>query len=395
MANSGSGRRSGNPKKPAGTGNRARPATTSGSGAGGAANAANAKQSADERARERVAQQRSAPRRGLQGAPSRSSKAKSARRAPQQRSTTVTAGIFGSVFVVLAVVVIVLIATLGGGKGKVAAGASIPTKPAPASIVSGVTQVPASELNAAGAGGGQVIFLGAEGSGSPVVAIKNPKSLTVNGKPEVVYVGGEFCPFCAATRWALAIALSKFGTLSGLKITASSPDDFAPNTRTLSFDGVTYSSPYISFSETEQVSNVCTGTQANPNPPPALECVAGYTALQKAPADVLALVTKYDASPYFPAKSAGGIPFIDMGGKYVEDGAPYPSTATAFPPISMAGLSWAQIVATFSVPTTGVGQAVLGAANHYIAAFCQLTHNKPGSVCTMSGVKAVAAAGLK
>jgi len=307
----------------------------------------------------------------------------------------VTAGIFGSVFVVLAVVVIVLIASLGGGKTKKTSSSSIPTEPAPANIVTGVTQVPASELNAAAAGGGQVIFLGPEGSGSPVVAIKNPKPLTLDGKPEIVYVGGEFCPFCAATRWSLAIALSKFGTLSGLKITGSSPDDFAPNTNTLSFVGVTYSSQYLSFSETEQVTNVCTGTQANPSPPPALECTAGYTPLQKAPAYVQALVTKYDASPYFPAKSVGGIPFIYMGGKYVGDGAPFPSTATAFPPISMAGMSWSQIVATFSVPTTGVGQAILGAANHYIAAFCQLTHNKPGNVCTMSGVKAVAAAGLK
>ena len=84
-----------------------------------------------------------------------------------------------------------------------------------------------------------------------------------------------------------------------------------------------------------------------------------------------------------------------MGGRYVEDGAPYPSTATAYPPISLAGLNWDQIVRTFTVPTAGPGQAILGAANHYIAAFCQLTGGKPGNVCSMSGVKAVTAGWLK
>ena len=406
MANSGSGRRSGNANnrpgggnRPAGTGNRQGTASRSASAGG---DGATRRQSADERARERIAQQRGAPRRPGAGARGGSGvgggkaggRGAGGKGRPPERSTAKTAGVFGSVFVVLAVVVIVLVATLGG-KSTPKSGGSIPTTPAPANIVSAVSNVPASELDAAGIGGGQAIFLGAEGSGNPVVAIKPAKQLTLDGKPEIVYVGAEYCPFCAATRWALAIALSKFGILHNLKITASSPYDFAPNTHTLSFDGVTYTSSYLSFDEVEQVTNVCKATSPNPSPPPALECTGGYTNLQTAPASVLALVAKYDATPYFASENANGIPFVDMGGHYVEDGAPYASTATAYPPISLAGLSWDQIVATFTVPTTGPGQAILGAANHYIAAFCQLTHGKPGNVCSMSGVKAVTAGGLK
>src|SRR6266852_5220447 len=43
-----------------------------------------------------------------------------------------------------------------------------------------------------------------------------------NGKPEIFYFGAEFCPYCAAQRWSLVIALSHFGTFSKLPETYSS-----------------------------------------------------------------------------------------------------------------------------------------------------------------------------
>src|SRR4051812_14747932 len=33
--------------------------------------------------------------------------------------------------------------------------------------------------------------------------------LTADGKPLVLYVGAEYCPFCAAQRWAMVQALSR------------------------------------------------------------------------------------------------------------------------------------------------------------------------------------------
>ena len=44
-------------------------------------------------------------------------------------------------------------------------------------------------------------------------------ALTADGKPEVLYVGAEYCPFCAAERWPVVVALSRFGTWSGLSAT--------------------------------------------------------------------------------------------------------------------------------------------------------------------------------
>ena len=41
--------------------------------------------------------------------------------------------------------------------------------------------------------------------------------LSSGGKPEVLYVGTEFCPYCAAESWSLIVALSRFGQFSGLQ----------------------------------------------------------------------------------------------------------------------------------------------------------------------------------
>ncbi len=31
-------------------------------------------------------------------------------------------------------------------------------------------------------------------------------ALTSGGKPQIVYMGAEYCPYCAAERWAMVVA---------------------------------------------------------------------------------------------------------------------------------------------------------------------------------------------
>ena len=54
------------------------------------------------------------------------------------------------------------------------------------------------------------------------VAAPSPP-LTIDGKPAIVFVSEESCPFCAAERWPLVVALSHFGTWSNLGSTRSPP----------------------------------------------------------------------------------------------------------------------------------------------------------------------------
>ena len=122
-----------------------------------------------------------------------------------------------------------------------------------------------------------------------------------DGKPVVTYIGAEYCPYCAAERWGLAVALSRFGTFSHLSGTHSASADVYPNTQTLSFYGSSYSSPYVDFQPVEEATNQQVG--------------GSYQALQTPTAAQSSLLTTYDA--------AGSIPFLDIGNKYVITGASY------------------------------------------------------------------------
>jgi len=56
--------------------------------------------------------------------------------------------------------------------------------------------------------------------------------LTSSGKPEALYIGAEFCPYCALQQWRLGVALSRFGAFSKLRTVHSSSIDLYPNTPT-------------------------------------------------------------------------------------------------------------------------------------------------------------------
>ena len=85
----------------------------------------------------------------------------------------------------------------------------------------------------------------------PIVLTGQPP-LSVHGRPAVVYVGAEFCPYCAAERWALVVALSRFGDFSDLGSTISSQNQVFAELPSFSFVGAGYSSLSISFSATEE-----------------------------------------------------------------------------------------------------------------------------------------------
>jgi len=257
------------------------------------------------------------------------------------------------VVAVVAALVIVKVATGAGGPK------SGPTASAAAgSVVAQVTSVPASVLNEVGVG---------------VATTKPTKitapALTADGEPRVVYVGAEYCPYCAAERWAMAVALSRFGTFTGLGETASSPSDVYPNTATLTFHGASYASNYLSFTAREIQSN---------------QAVNGaYAPLDTLSSADQALFDKYNAPPY--TDSAGSIPFIDIGGRYLISGASYS-------PQVLQGKTQTQIAAALADPNSAIAKAVDGTANLITAAICQITNGQPGAVCQSPGVVTATAA---
>jgi hypothetical protein len=270
-------------------------------------------------------------------------RAEQARRERQRRALWISVTAVAVVVVVVGVLVGVKAA--GGGKTTPAAARG----PASASVVQAVTAVPATVLSAVGPGSVQTLP-------KPI----NATALVADSKPRVLYVGAEYCPYCAAERWPMVVALSRFGSWSNLGATSSSSSDAFPSTATLSFHGATYTSDLLSFSGVEQTSNIPAGN--------------GYEPLDTLSDADQSLLTTYDAPPFVSSSSAGAIPFIDLGGRYVISGASYS-------PQVLAGKTHEQIAAALADPKSPTAKAIDGTANAITATLCELTGQKPTTVC--------------
>jgi hypothetical protein len=245
--------------------------------------------------------------------------------------------LFPVVLVIALIAVMVVIKVTGGNAATpVTSGSGVATT-VPAGVLSDVTSVSPSTEKAIGTP--WILVSPAKVSGNGAVLEG------ADGKPEVLYVGAEFCPYCAAERWALVEALSRFGTFTHLSATHSSDTDIYPDTKTFSFYGSTYSSPYVDFVPVEEETNVPDGS--------------GYTPLQSPTAAEESVLSAYDVAPY--TTEPGSIPFVSFGDKYIVSGASYD-------PGILQGLTMEQIASQLNDPTSPVAIAIDGTANLITAA---------------------------
>jgi len=293
-----------------------------------------------------------------------------AQRRSEQRKRIYLAG--GSILVIAIVVIALVLVKLNSGSGTAAAASNGPTGTALTTLTNQVENVPTSVTDkVAGGGVSKSLFVPTETStevsnatseiGSYFGTVNSTTPLTSGGKPEVLYMGAEYCPYCAAQRWAMVNALSRFGTFTGLTTTHSSSTDADPNTPTWTFYGSTYKSNYINFTSVEETKNYRTGNTTNTS--------VNYVTLQTPTSAEESLGQAYDPQ--------GSIPFIDLGNKYVQIGNLSPLSPTL-----LAGLSWSQVAADMNNPSSSVGQAEIGNANYMTAGICKLTNNLPASACT-------------
>jgi Domain of unknown function (DUF929) len=264
--------------------------------------------------------------------------------------------------VVLALVTLVVIKATGGSSGAAPAASKVVggvggsggssgssgTTALPAGVLSEVTSVSPATLAAIGE---------PSSSASPTATGSKTTLTAANGKPEVLFVGAGFCPYCAAQRWSVVVALSRFGTFSGLTATHSSTTDIYPDTKTFSFYGSTFASTSLDFTSVELESNQASGNS--------------YATLQTPTAAETALLTTYDAAPY--TSQPGSIPFLDIDNKYV-------SVGSGFTPQVLQGLSMQQIAAQLDDKNSPVAMAIDGEANRIVAAITAATGIAPTAV---------------
>jgi Domain of unknown function (DUF929) len=263
---------------------------------------------------------------------------------------------FVAIGIVVLIVVVFVVVKVTGSSNTSSSGA--PTEsPAPSSLVSAVTDASTAVANQ----------VGAPANVAPPHVAKNQPVLMIGGKPAVLFIGGLFCPYCAAERWGIIMALSPFGTWSGLQQTTSSPWDTDPSTATFAFNGATFTSDLITFVSREAESNDSSG----PGTRKPLETVT--TQEQN-------LWSKY--SSLF-GLSATGFPFLDIGNQFFV-------VTPSYDPAVLQGLDHSEIAAKLTNPSDPVAQAIFGTSNYIRASVCALTKQQPAQTCNQSGVKAAA-----
>lgn len=252
------------------------------------------------------------------------------------------------------VVVIVVIGGLVGGLVYVSsrtpstnttASIGVLSKPINSTLYDELTGVSFTTLSSIGGGGTAVA--------APNSITSSP--LTDGGKPEILYIGAEFCPYCAAERWALTVALSKFGNFTGLEYMQSAADD--GNIATLTFLNANYTSKYVSFVTVENEDR-------------------GHNQLQTPNGEEETLWQEYNPNAY---------PFVDIGGQY-------DLTTSQYNFEDLSGMNWTQIGSQLNNASSPTAQVIDGAANTLIAAICQITNKADSSVCGQSYLSSITVA---
>jgi hypothetical protein len=202
---------------------------------------------------------------------------------------------------------------------------------------------------------------------TPPTVVTGQPPMYSQEKPDVLFVGSEYCPFCAAERWPLILALSRFGTFSLLHDMESSTTSVFPGLQSFSFFGASYTSPYLTFTGIEIYSDVAATNGV-------------FTKISTLTPGQQALVAHY--------QSAGGVgtyPLVDIDNVMV-------STTSGFSPAAILRVPRPTIVSDLKNATTPAGRAIVASANYLSAGICVATHQNPTSICTSKGVRAAALA---
>ncbi|HVW81695.1 MAG TPA: DUF929 family protein [Mycobacteriales bacterium] len=268
-----------------------------------------------------------------------SARAAQARIDQRRRARTILSSVAAAGVVIAVIVVLVIV-----NQGKVKNNPNGDPTSASPQIVSDVTGIQDATYNAVGQGSANL---------DAVKAIHD-SPLTENGKPEVLFIGAEFCPYCAAERWSLINALSRFGTFSNLDQVRSATDD--GNVATFSFRKSSYSSKYLSFRAVED---------------------------EDRSEQPLMSPTSAEKTIWLKYTQQGSFPFLDYGGKYVQTQVGY-----AFQDLS--GLNWTQITDDLKNPSSTVAKDIIGEANVDTKLICSILDDPSSApACSASGLSAI------
>ncbi len=211
-------------------------------------------------------------------------------------------------------------------------------------------------------------------------------NFTVNGKPSVIYYGSVTCIFCGENRWAMALALGKFGNFGHLfKGYSSLGDGDVPTLywRPIEYSNTTmnigsfYNSSYINFLSLED-SNPITGgfnlqtfqqVGSELNTTGNLAYIDAFSYINK--------IGTFSGTPY------------TIWGRYVVSGADavdFGNTTPSAPPLPLTNMTHEQVLAQLANPNDQFAWTEYAGADVYIALTCASINNT-AQVCSLPAIQ--------
>jgi hypothetical protein len=222
----------------------------------------------------------------------------------------------------------------------------------------------------------------------PLTNATRVNPIIVGGKPSVVYIGAISCIFCGENRWAMALALSRFGNFSALYNGYSSFGDDDVPTLYWKYNNYTepsgatfgnfYQSNYINFYSIEYDSPINGSFQMQP---------LSYF-IPNAPNSTYASVVAYMNS----TGKFQGTPFTLWGGAVVTgaDGIVFGNSTPTTSVIPLTNETHAQVLGQLQSFNDQFAWGEYAAADVYIADLCPTIQNS-APVCSLPAIKAIGA----
>ncbi len=231
---------------------------------------------------------------------------------------------------------------------------------------------------------------------NPVLASSTPAggTFTINGKPSVIYLGATTCVYCAENRWAMALALSRFGSFGKLYYGYSSLGDGDVPTVFWSQDNyntsagmdtnASYSSSYINFLPFEDEAPLKGGFSIQP-----LQTMQAFV-------NNTGNATKIAAFNYIiglqgnSTTAFSGTPYTIWGNSLFKgaDAVDFGNSTPTGTTLDIALMTHAEILKQFASPKDQFAWTEYAAADVYIAGMCEALNNT-APVCALPAITAI------
>jgi hypothetical protein len=214
--------------------------------------------------------------------------------------------------------------------------------------------------------------------------------LTVNGKPAVIYLGAISCVYCAENRWAMALALSRFGIFQNLFFGYSSLGDqdvptiyWAPahyNATSAVDFGNFFDGTYVTFLSIEYSSKITAGFQMQTLPFFQQQASALNDTIYEKATGLIVSLNNFAGTPYtiWGRYSVLGADANDFGEttstasstSSSASSSSTTSTASTAALLPLASMTHDQVLASLASPSTQFAWTEYAAADYYVALIC-------------------------